>query len=179
MFKAIKIVSIVTSALFFLLNHSLAQHNPPAPGLEYICELKVKLDPAIVVGQTPKGLRRIIPITGGTMDGPQIKGEILPGGADWQYIRPDGTVELEAHYQIRTSDSVIIYITNTGIRVATPEITAKMAKGEYVPAAEYYFRTTPKFESPAGKYYWMNNALFISSGIRNPGDVSIQVWKVL
>ncbi|MEP7322533.1 MAG: DUF3237 domain-containing protein [Saprospiraceae bacterium] len=179
MIKRIKIRSQLIIYLFFLLSYSLAQQNFTAPGLEYICELKIKLDPAIVVGQTPKGLRRIIPITGGTVNGPQIKAEILPGGADWQYIRPDGTVELEAHYQIKTSDSVIIYIVNTGIRVATPEITAKMAKGEFVPANEYYFRATPKFESPAGKYYWMNNSLFIAKGIRNPDFVSIQVWKVL
>lgn len=179
MSKSNKTVSQIILYLFSILSCSFAQSGPQPPGLEYLCELKVKLDPAIVVGQTPKGLRRIIPITGCSVDGPQIKAEILPGGADWQYIRPDGTVELEAHYQIKTSDSVIIYISNTGIRVATPEITTKMAKGEYVPASEYYFRTTPKFESPAGKYYWMNNRLFIAKGVRYPDFVSIQVWKVL
>ena len=171
-FNIISLILIATST-------SSAQSIPIAPGLEYICELNIKLNPPIVVGQTPKGLRRIIPIIGGSVKGSRIVGEVMNGGADWQFIRPDGTVELEAHYQIKTNDSVIIYITNTGLRAAAPEITAKMAKGEYVSPNEYYFRATPKFEAPQGKYYWMNNAIFICKGIRNPDSVSIQVWKVL
>lgn len=167
------------SILILVCSQGFAQDNPTAPALEFLCELKVKLDPPIVVGQTPKGLRRIIPIIGGTVRGPQLNGEILTGGADWQYIRPDGVVELEAHYQIRTTDSVIIYITNTGLRAASREITDKMAKGEYVPPSAYYFRAAPKLEAPIGKYYWLNNALFICKGMRNSDNVSIEVWKVL
>ncbi len=147
--------------------------------IKYLCELKVKLDPVILVGQTPKGLRRIVPIIGGTVTGLELNGEVLKGGADWQYIRTDGTVELEAHYQIKTTDSVIIYIMNTGMRVASPAVTSKMARGEYVPPSAYYFRATPKFEAPTGKYYWMKNSIFICTGIRYPDHVTIQVWKVL
>ncbi len=170
---------LISSILILASSYVLSQGTPTAPSLQYLCELKIKLDPAIVVGQTPKGLRRIIPIVGGIVQGPLLNGEIIKGGADWQYIRPDGTVELEAHYQIRTTDSVIIYITNTGIRAATPEVTAKMASGVQVSPTEYYFRATPKFEAPTGKYYWMNNSIFICKGIRNPDHVLIQVWKVL
>ena len=157
-----------------------AQTTPEAPTLEYVCELKIKLKPALIVGETPHGTRRIIPIIGGSFEGPKMKGEVLEGGADWQIVRKDGVAELEAHYQIKTDDGVIIYIKNTGLRVATPEVAARIAKGELVPSSEYYFRTIPKFDAPIGsKYEWMNNAIFICKAIRTPDYVGIQVWKVL
>lgn len=168
-----------TIILLYFANTCFGQNIPTAPGLEYLCELKVKLNPPIIVGDTPHGLRRIIPIVGGTIDGPNIKGEILNGGADWQIVRKDGVAELEAHYQIKTDDGVIIYIKNLGLRVATPEIAAKIGRGEQVPSTEYYFRAVPKFEAPVGKYNWMNNAIFICTGERNPDNVSIKVWRLL
>jgi Protein of unknown function (DUF3237) len=167
--------------VFFLFSlNTFAQTNPEAPGLEFVCELKVKLKPAIIVGEVALGTRRIIPIVGGSFEGPRMKGEILDGGADWQIVRKDGVSELEAHYQIKTDDGVVIYIKNVGLRVATPEIAAKIAKGEVVTPNDYYFRAVPKFEAPIGsKYEWMNNAIFICRGIRNPDGVVILVWKVL
>lgn len=164
-------------SLTFCFQMTFAQ-TPPAPDLEFVCELRVKLDPAMTVGQTPRGLRRIIPIIGGTVEGPQIKGSIIDGGADWQFIRPDGVTELEAHYQFKTDDGVLIYIKNEGIRVASKEVAARMAKGEAVSPDQYYFRARPQFEAPEGKYHWLNNALFICTGVKNPNDVSIFIWKV-
>jgi hypothetical protein len=148
------------------------------PGLSFVCELKVKLNPPYVVGQTPHGLRRIIPIVGGTFNGPDFNGEILTGGADWQIVRNDGVAELEAHYQLKTDDGVIMYIKNIGLRVATPEVAARIGRGEQVPATEYYFRAVPYFEAPKGKYEYLNNAIFICKGIKNPENVLLQVWKV-
>ncbi len=177
--KMYKVVFSLLLITFLNLNTFAQGNQPEAPGLAFVCELKVLLKPAIVVGETPHGLRRITPIAGGTFEGPMIKGKILDGGADWQIVRKDGVAELEAHYQIQTEDGVTIYIKNTGLRVATPEIAAKIAKGESVSPNDYYFRAVPKFDAPAGKYEWMNNAIFICKGIRNPDSVSIQVWKVL
>jgi hypothetical protein len=163
--------------LFFMsITMSKAQ---TAPALDFFCELKVKLDPALIVGETPHGTRRIIPIIGGTVEGPKIKGEILNGGADWQILRADGVTELEAHYQFRTDDGTLIYVKNTGIRAATPEIAARLAKGEKVDANEYYFRAMPKFDAPKGKYDWVNNSLFVCTGERLPDYVLIRVWKVM
>ena len=154
-------------------------HAQKAPALDFFCELKVKLDPALIVGETPHGTRRIIPIIGGTVEGPKIKGESLNGGADWQILRADGVTELEAHYQFRTDDGTLIYVKNTGIRAATPEIAARLAKGEKVDANEYYFRAMPKFDAPKGKYDWVNNSLFVCTGERLPDYVLIRVWKVM
>jgi hypothetical protein len=175
-YTRMKYILTITFVLFFqVITHA----QPIAPNLEFVCELKVELEEPMVVGNTPSGLRRIIPIIGGAVDGPLVKGIILKGGADWQFIRDDGVTELEAHYQFKTDDGVIIYIKNVGLRVATPEVAARIAKGEPVSKDDYYFRTTPIFEAPEGKYYWMNNALFICTGERNPDNVLIHVWKVL
>lgn len=171
--------NILFIPLFLISTAAFSQKTPAAPGLEYVCELKVKLNPPYIVGETPHGLRRIIPIVGGTVEGPNIKGEILNGGADWQIVRKDGVAELEAHYQIKTEDGVTIYIKNLGLRVATPEVAARIGKGEQVNSSEYYFRAIPKFEAPTGKYNWMNNAIFVCTGERNPDNVTIKVWKLL
>ncbi|GAB2533661.1 DUF3237 domain-containing protein [Spirosoma aerophilum] len=168
--------------LLIIFSHQTFAQNsktPPAPGLSFVGQLNVKIGNAYVVGETPHGLRRIIPILGGTVEGPDLKGEILPGGSDWQVVRKDGVAELEAHYQFKTDDGVIIYIKNVGLRVATPEVAARIGRGEQVSPNEYYFRAIPRFEAPAGKYAWMNNAIFICTAFRNPENVVIQVWKVL
>lgn len=157
----------------------LAQAPPEAPRLEFVCELRVRVDPALVVGETPHGTRKIIPITGGTFSGPNLNGEIINGGADWQLVHPNGVLELNALYTLRTDDGTLIYVNNRGLRVAAPEVAQRIANGESVPASDYYFRAAPTFETPPGKYDWLTKALFISKGIRNPGGVIIQVWKIL
>lgn len=157
----------------------LAQPLPTAPPLEFVCELTVKIGPALTVGETPHGIRRIIPITGGTFSGPALKGTIIDGGADWQLVRKDGTTELNALYTLKTDDGVLIYVNNKGIRVATPEVAQRIARGESVSPTEYYFRAVPSFETPPGKYEWLTKTLFVSKGIRNPDAVIIQVWKIL
>lgn len=150
------------------------------PELEYICELKVELDPAMVVGETALGIRRIIPIIGGSVSGPKIKGTIVRGGADWQTLRPDGVTDLEAHYQFKTDDGFLVYIKNTGLRAAAPEVAQMLAEGKKVTSDQYYFRAVPKFETDKnGPYHWLNDGIFICTGERLPDAVSIKVWKVL
>lgn len=165
--------------IIIALCFNLSSFAQDAPKFEFFCELNVTLDPAVVVGDTPHGTRRIIPITGGRVTGPNIQGEIIKGGADWQIVRKDGVAELEAHYQFKTDDGTVIYIKNVGVRVATPEIASKIAKGEHVDPSQYYFRTTPRFEAPAGKYAWINDTIFVCTGERNANSVVLKVWRLL
>lgn len=117
------------------------------PVLEFAFEEYVTLGEAIAVGQTPRGNRRIIPITGGTFEGPGLKGTIIPGSWDWQLERPDGCTEIIADYFIRTDDGVMINVRNTGAlcRGAGP------------------VRTHPVFEAPTGPYDWLNRAAFVGT----------------
>ncbi|MES1225893.1 MAG: DUF3237 domain-containing protein [Bacteroidota bacterium] len=148
------------------------------PKLEFFCQLNVKIEKPIVIGEVPLGTRRVIPIVGGSVNGPAIKGEIMNVGADWQIVRKDGVAELEALYQFKTDDGVIIFIRNLAKRVATPEVAEKISRGEKVDVSQYYFRGTPKFEAPPGKYAWINDTVFICTGERLPGSVLINVWRV-
>jgi hypothetical protein len=168
--------------LFFLLmSTSMLAQNPEAPTLAFVCTLKVTVDKPMTLGDTGHGIRRVVPIIGGTFDGPAMKGEVLNGGADWQIVNADNTkTELEAFYQIKTDDGVIIHVRNIGMRVTTAEVAEKLLKGQPVGANEYYFRASPKFEAPKNSNYnWLNDAIFICKGIRMPDHVLIQVWKVL
>ena len=156
-----------------------AQTTLPEPTLELIFEAKVTLDAVQELGITTYGKRRIIPITGGTFQGTHIKGVVLPGGADWQTVRADGTADLEARYTLKTDDGVLIYIQNKGVRHAKPEVLARMAKGEKVDPKEYYMRTAASFEVAEGKYGWLNKAVVISTGARMADHVLLRFYRVL
>ncbi len=150
------------------------------PELAFLFEATVTLDPPREVGQTHYGKRRIIGINGGHFEGPRIKGEVLPGGADWQTVRADGTADLVANYSLKTSDGVIIYVENTGVRTAAPDVLARLAKGEDVPPSEYYMRTSAKLEvDNTSEYAWLNKAVIISTGMRRANSVILRFYQVL
>lgn len=131
------------------------------PELEHVLDLKVTLGQAFNVGQTAQGNRFVIPITGGTFEGPRIKGEVLSGGADYQ-LQHKGRTDLEAIYCIRTDDGVTIHIRNKGI------ITGN------------YFYCSPTFEAPLdSKYAWINDGIYVCKphGMAQ-GGISLRVWKV-
>jgi Protein of unknown function (DUF3237) len=172
-------VSYVALSLIIFIMNAIQTQAQQAPGLEFFCELRVKVEKAYEVGEVPRGTRRIIPIVGGTVTGPSIRGTILTSGSDWQIVRKDGVAELEALYQFKTDDGTIIFIRNNALRVASPEVAAKIAKGEQVDATQYYFRGTPRFEAPSGKYSWINDTIFVCTGERNPEEVLIKVWRLL
>ncbi len=122
--------------------------------------------------------KRFIPITGGVMLGPRLKGEVLSGGGDWQAIHPDGLTEIFARYSLRTEDGVAIGITNPGVRVASPEVARRLAVGEEVPPSEYYFRSSPVFDVTEGAYAWLRRRVFVGRGIRKPDHVLLDIFDV-
>ena len=105
------------------------------PQLEFAFAIKAKVGPIQDLGQTARGHRRIIDILGGEVHGPKLSGEILPGGADWQIVRPDGTIEVVARYTIRSDKGALVYVQNDGLRVASPDILARMSKASSCPLA--------------------------------------------
>jgi hypothetical protein len=149
------------------------------PSLELLFEARGLLQPSLVVGETPEGLMRVVPITGGTFEGPRIRGTIVPGGADWQYVRTDGVAVLEARYLLRTDDDVLIEVCNRGLRHGPEEVMRRLAAGEPVDPNEYYFRAAPSLTAPAGKYDWLNKSLFLCTGARYPTGITLWVYQVL
>jgi len=149
------------------------------PSLRHVADLSVEVAEPIVVGQTPEGLRRIIPILGGSVSGLRLGGEILAAGADFQLFRSDGVTILEARYVLQTSDGAMIAVNNAGMRRGPPEAMARLARGEVVDPALIYFRTAFKFETEDENYSWLQRSLFIGAGVRRPDRVEIGVFEVL
>jgi Protein of unknown function (DUF3237) len=149
------------------------------PGLVFAFEINAQVATPFVVGGTPRGHRKIIPITGGTLHGPGIEGRILPSGADWQIVRPDGAVELHARYIVEITGKGLLCVVNEGIRRATPEIMARLNAGETVDQSLYYFRTAPRFETAIPEYAWLMDSIFVGVAQRNSHDVRIRFWRVL
>jgi hypothetical protein len=150
-----------------------------APALKFAFMVKVVVGPIQDLGQTARGHRRIVDILGGEARGPRFEGEILPGGADWQVVRPDGTIEVVARYTIRAKSGALVYVQNDGLRVASPEIVARMSKGESVPLDSYRFRTAPRFETSDPALKWLEQATFVGVAARTPDRVAIGFHEVL
>ena len=148
------------------------------PALELAFEVHATLAPVLSVGETPQGMRRVIPITGGRFEGPKLKGEVVPGGADWQFDRPDGVTELEALYLLRTQDGAHIQVHNRGLRHGPAEVMSRLRAGAAVAPEEYYFRATPSFSAPAGRYEWLNRSLFLCTGARYADAVRLWMYRV-
>jgi hypothetical protein len=150
------------------------------PDLEFVYEATGDLEPPVPIGQTHDGTRRIIPILGGgRVEGPRIKGKLIGNAADWQLTRHDGVTVADAIYALETDDGVVIQIRNRGLRHGPPEVMARLAAGEEVDPAAYYFRTVPEFIAPEGPYDWLNRSIFICSGARYPLGIKLWVWRVL
>jgi hypothetical protein len=146
---------------------------------KYVFSLAIKVGAPIIAGDLGHGVRRIIPILGGEVFGPRIKGTIFPCGADFQTIRPNGFTELEAKYAFAMDDGAIVYIENVGIRFGPKELLDRIAKGETVDPGRIYFRSVPKFETGHENYRWLMENLFIGVGARHPDRVEIDVHQVL
>lgn len=151
----------------------------PAPTLEHVCDLAVTIDAPVEVGQTAMGMRRMIPITGGTVTGPTMQGRIVPGGADFQLIVGDGTqAHLDARYVLELQDGSRVFVQNTALRVASAEDSAKIRRGEPVDPARVYFRCQPKFEATSPTWAWLAEHQFIGVGLRLPDAVHLSFYKV-
>jgi hypothetical protein len=131
------------------------------------------------IGETPDGSRRIIPILSGQVDGPGIRGQILGGGSDWQVLRTDGVTVADATYAIRTDDGAVIQIRNRGLRHGPADVMQRLADGEAVDPAAYYFRTVPEFIAPIGPYDWLNRSIFVCTGARYPASIRLWVWRII
>jgi hypothetical protein len=153
-----------------------AQEAPPK--LTFAFEARVQVAAPVEVGDVPHGRRRIVQILGGTFDGPGIRGRVVPGGADWQIIQPDGFSELDTRYTLETDKGQIIYVQNAGIRHAPPEVMKQLLAGEAVDPSRVYFRTIPTFETSAPELQWLVRSVFIGTGERYPSDVRIRFWRV-
>jgi hypothetical protein len=149
--------------------------EPPVPGLEPAFEVDVRLGPLEDHGITRAGHRRVVPITGGTIRG-SFDGEILPGGADWQLVRADGSIEIDGRYSARDHAGALVYLHAVGVRSGSPEVLEALLRGDIVDPSAYYFRTVVTIESSARPEF--ERSIFIASCVRDADRVRYVAYRV-
>lgn len=131
------------------------------------------------IGATPQGNRRIGLVAGGTFQGERLRGTVLPGGADWIIVRPDGCTTLDVRLVLETDDKAAIGMTYRGLRHGPAAVMDRLNRGETVDPSEYYFRTAVAFETAAPKYDWLNRIFAIGTGRRPPEGPVYDIFEVL
>ena len=120
------------------------------PRTEFVYESIVDLAPTLQLGVSPLGDRRMVPITGGTFEGPGLRGTVLAGGADRQLVRRDGSVNLDAVYELQTDDGVIISVRN--------RVLSRRPKD-----APAYVFSNIELTAPEGRYNWLNDYVYVGT----------------
>jgi Protein of unknown function (DUF3237) len=173
--KLIRLLLVSTlTALTFA--HALAaesdagrvEFEPPKPDLAYMGRFSVDLiAPIWELGKTTDaGKRRVIPITGGSIKGPLLNGEILNNGADWQVVTPDGLALIDTRYLLKMDDGELVYLQTRGLRYGPADVMADVAKGKPVDPSKYYFRLYMTFETASKKYAWLNRTMAVGYAMR-------------
>lgn len=147
---------------------------PTVPMAQVRCEVGA----LVSLGSCPHGERRYVPLTGGTVRGPELNGRILPGGVDWQINRADGALDISAHYVIQTEDGALIEVQSNGLRHGPPEVMARLARGEAVGRQEYFFRTLMRFTTGHPAWLHLNKTLALAVGQREAALVVLDVHRI-
>jgi hypothetical protein len=151
----------------------------PVLQTRYVFTITAHIGEVTSAGEIGHGVRRIIPITGGTVKGEGVNGKVFAFGADFQIIRPNELIELEAKYAFETDDGAVVYVENKGLRFGPADLLQKLKRGEPVDPELIYCRTVPKFETGHEKYRWLMENLFVASAARHADRVVIDVHQVL
>ena len=146
----------------------------------HLFTITIRLHPTEELGDTPAGKRRVFPVSGGDFTGERVRGSILPvAGSDLLLARPDGSSQQDVRMILRTDDGALILMTYRGVRHASAEVNARIARGEPVAGSEYYLRTAPFFETSSPKYSWLNKIVSVGMGERRPEGVVYEVFEIL
>ena len=157
----------------------------PVPGLEPAFTVDARLGPLEDHGVTRAGHRRVIPVVGGRVIpvaggrfGGLFEAEILSGGADWQLVRQDGSIEIDTRYSARTAAGEHVHFRTAGVRSGPPAILAALLRGEPVDPAAYYFRVAVYLETSAPRLAFLERSLFVASALRGADSVSYTAYRV-
>jgi hypothetical protein len=145
---------------------------------EFLFQLGADVGELISLGQGPLGERRVVYIDGGSFEGPAMRGEVL-GGADWQTLRGDGVVELNAHYAIKEQGGAVIEVSSQGMRHGSPEVMARLARGEDVDPASYFFRTIMRYQTGDPAFAWLNKTIAVAIAERKARRVEMRAFRLL
>ena len=141
--------------------------------------MRLDVRPLQIIGAAPGAYRRVGVVPGGVFEGERLSGKVLDGGTDWQNVRSDGSVTLDVRLVLKTAEDALIGMTYRGIRQGSPDVVARIEKGEAVDLANYYFRIAPLFETAAPPYAWLNDIIAIGIGYPGGGGAVYSIFEVL
>jgi hypothetical protein len=143
--------------------------------LEYLMTYKADLKPPQGVGAAQFGTRAIYDVTGGTFEGPKLKGRLLPSGGDWILMDDSGVGRLDVRATFETDDGALIYVQYYGI-VVIPETGGGDSESQF---GDTYFMTQPRFETGAERYRWLNNIVAVGEGRTMPNAVEYNLYQLV
>ncbi len=159
------------------MNASVGAPAAP-PALVPMARVQCEVGALVSLGATAQGERRYVPLTGGSVVGPELSGTVIDGGVDWQWQRSDGVLEISAHYVIRSDDGALIEVQSNGLRHGPAEAMARLARGEPVGADEYFFRTLMRFQTGHPAWLHLNRVMALAVGQREAQRVILDVWRI-
>ena len=151
---------------------------PAAPVLVPLAQVRCEVGALVSLGPAKYGERRYVPLLGGTVAGPELNGDIVEGGVDWQVNRADGLLDIAAHYVIRAGDGGLIEVQSDGMRHGPPDVMARLARGDDVARDEYFFRTLMRFQTGAPQWLHLNKVMALAVGQREAKWVVLDVYRI-
>jgi len=151
----------------------------PDPRLTPVYRLEATVGPPLDLGAIAQGQRRIVPLTGGSFDGPELSGTLVAGAsADWQTVLPDGTALGDIRYTLQTQAGELLYVQSRSVRHGPAEVLARLGRGEDVDPSEYTFRAATHIAAAAPALEWLNKGVFVTVGGRAPAGVVYETYLV-
>jgi hypothetical protein len=144
---------------------------------EHLLDAHITLAAPEPIGAGPYGQRTIYVVTGGTFEGPRLRGAVRTGGGDWLLSSAEYN-ELDVRATLETDDGALLYVTYRGALRIEPALLAHIAAGEDVDPAQYYFRTAPRFETGHEKYSWLNSLVCVGYGRPGPSEVRYRIFAI-
>ena len=149
------------------------------PRFEYLMNLSVDVGNVVSMGPGPVGERRVVGFLGGTFESSGLRGEVLPGGADWQIVRSDGVLDLDARYALKEQAGGVVRVLSQGYRHGPAEVLEALGRGEDVDPAKYFFRTIMRFETGAPYLEWLNRTIAVATAKREAQRVLLSAYRLL
>jgi hypothetical protein len=147
---------------------------------KFLFRLALEVGAHHVVGPTPVGDRLVAPISGGIFDGPRLSGTVLPGGTDWITVDAGGTcLRIDVRVPLRTLDGALLVMAYRGVRSGPSEVLERVARGEVVDPASYYYRVAGSFETASPELAWLNTVVAVAVGSRSPTGPAYEVFELL
>jgi Protein of unknown function (DUF3237) len=146
--------------------------------VRHLCDVRADLEPAQLI-PTPIGTETVFIIKGGSIEGPDIRGEVLPGGGDWLLVGDDQIARVDVRATFRTDDGVLIYYTARGTIQIPADGLERLAAGERLPFEETYVRTTPSFETADERYTWLNRLVVVTHSQVSQDHIDHRMYQVV